>query len=291
MIGQLLAGQLLAGQMPGREIMGHNHEDKFSKYVYLDFLYHHWEDISHMVEENYSKYLKPNDSLIIGACSKHTVSEMRETYDADRFIVYQLEPLYEDHWHPVSNILSNMEGADEVWDYDVDNIKLLKSHGINAKFRPFLYTEKLNRVPKLRVDQLDIDLLFYGSLTKERLDIIFDIYCTCGMSYNIVVLWNVDGAKLDGFISRAKVIVDLQTNSSENIQKQTRIYYALSNNKCIVSEKSRRNYYGDFIIESERHNMAETLLDILNNRSWEQKMELIDGKFKEFSQKFVGGMS
>ena len=257
----------------------------------MDFLYHHWKDISEMVDENYSRYLRHKDSLIIGACSKHSVNDMKNAYpNSNRYIVYQLEPLYENHWHPISKIIDNMKGADEVWDYDIDNINILKSHGIDAKFRPFLYSKNLNRVPK--VDNLDIDILFYGTLNNERFKVLYDILCKCGMQYNVVTAWNIDGSRLDEFIARAKVIVDLQTNPAENIQKQTRIYYALCNNKCVVSEKSRRNYYGDFIIESQREHLASTLLDVLNNRIWEQKTSSkLDLKFKAFSQKFVGGIS
>lgn len=254
----------------------------------MDFLYHHWKDISEMVDENYSKYLGHKDSLIIGACTKHSVNEMKQVYNnSKKYIVYQLEPLYENHWHPVSKIVNNMQGADEVWDYDIDNIKVLKSHGINAKFRPFLYTESLNRVPK--VDDLDIDILFYGTLNHERYKVLYDIFCKCGMKYNVVTAWNIDGSKLDKFIARSKVIVDLQTNPVENIQKQTRIYYALCNNKCVVSEMSRRNYYGDFIIESPRDKIAQTLFDVLNNRIWEKRTS-VGLKFQEFSKKVIRGM-
>ena len=257
------------------------------RYIYLNDLKHLWIDISHMVNENYFKCLGHRDSLIIGACSIIPLSELKKQYDADRYIVYQLEPLHENHWHPMSKILSNIEGADEVWDYDLDNIETLRSHGINAKFKPFLYTEQLNSIPKLKDDELDIDLLFYGSLFKERLDIIHRIYCKVGSYYNVVVVWNMNNVQLDELISRTKVIVDLQTKFSHNIQKQVRIYHALSNDKCVVSEKSKRNYFGDLIIESERDNLPDTLLDILNRRLWKQKVKMISGKFKEYSQKYL----
>tara|TARA_B100001115_G_C15739506_1_gene360763 strand:+ start:53 stop:865 length:813 start_codon:yes stop_codon:yes gene_type:complete len=261
------------------------------RYIYLNDLKHLWIDISHMVNENYFKCLGHRDSLIIGACSIIPLSELKKQYDADRYIVYQLEPLHENHWHPMSKILSNIEGADEVWDYDLDNIETLRSHGINAKFKPFLYTEQLNSIPKLKDDELDIDLLFYGSLFKERLDIIHRIYCKVGSYYNVVVVWNMNNVQLDELISRTKVIVDLQTKFSHNIQKQVRIYHALSNDKCVVSEKSKRNYFGDLIIESERDNLPDTLLDILNRRLWKQKVKMISGKFKEYSQKISRGIS
>ena len=268
-----------------------NSSKPYSQYIHLDLLYHLWKDISHMVNENYLKCLGHRDSLIIGACSTTPLSKLKKQFDADRYIVYQLEPLHENHWHPMSKILSNIEGADEVWDYDLDNIEALRSHGINAKFKPFLYTEQLNRIPKLKDDELDIDLLFYGSLLKERLDIIHRIYCTVGSYYNVVLVWNMNNVQLDELISRTKVIVDLQTKFSDNIQKQSRIYYALSNDKCVVSEKSKRNYYGDLIIESERDNLPDTLLDILNRRLWKQKNKTISEKFKKYSQKYLRDIS
>ena len=259
------------------------------RFVYMDSLYYHWLDITKMVDDNY--YLDEDETLIVGACSESSCEYLKEAYPGSKkYIVYQLEPLYEGHWHPASYVISNLKGADEVWDYDLDNIELLKSYGIDAKFKPFLYSEKLNRVPK---DDLDIDVLFYGSLTRDRLETIHNVYTKLGNKFNMVVLWNVDGYDLDSYMARSKIILDLHVGHNVDvpkIQKQTRIYYALSNGKCVVSEESIRNYYGDLITESHRDFIPEVLLEMLDTNSWKDKSRNLTEKFKVFSKGYHKGL-
>ena len=97
--------------------------------------------------------------------------------------------------------------------------------------------------PTIQPTKQPIDILFYGSLTDDRIKILSNIFNGTSSSERLAIIFNFDGEKLDEYISRAKIIVDLQTNIEvPNIQKQTRIFYALINGKCVVSEKSRRNY-------------------------------------------------
>ena len=98
----------------------------FHKYVYLDFMKDHWRDLITMVEDNYSVHLEEGDCLVVGACTERTLEEIKESNPgAKRYIVYQLEPLHETHWHSPDKIINNMRGADEVWDYDPDNVNFL----------------------------------------------------------------------------------------------------------------------------------------------------------------------
>lgn len=263
--------------------------NNYLKYIYLDYLCYHWVDLVSMIQDNYEHELGPKDSVVVGACARYSLDTLKESYSAaDKYIVYQLEPLYDEHWHPVSKIVSNMQGADEVWDYDLDNIEILKSYGIDAKFKPFLYSKKLKRIENK--DDLDIDILFYGSLTDDRLKVLSDIFNWSNSSERLAIIFNFDGEKLDEYISRAKIIVDLQTNIEvPNIQKQTRIFYALINDKCVVSEKSRRNYYGNLIIEAERDNIASTIFKVLREGIWKTHSNKLSEQFEFYTRGYFTG--
>ena len=233
-----------------------------------------------MLDENYCHNLDKNTSVVIGACVEVSVEVLKnvEALKNRNIIVYQLEPLLENHWHPAKKIIDNLKGADEVWDYDLDNIEILRKHGIDAKYRPFLYTESLKRIET--VDNPDIDILFYGTLFPRRAKIINDAIYTAIyplhreeiiLNSSIVCLNHVWGSKLDQYISRSKVILNLNPYDEDNRQQQSRIFYPLINNKCIISEKANRNYFGDLIAEfSSPQELLWLIGHMLSDDNWKK---------------------
>lgn len=250
------------------------------RYYYLEKYGQHWVDIMAMLEMNYCQNLDKDTSVIIGACAQYSVEELKKTEGLKNrnIIVYQLEPLLEHHWHPSKKIIDNLRGADEVWDYDLDNIEVLKKHGIEAKYRPFLYTDFLKRIET--VDDPDIDILFYGNLLPRRAKIINDaIYSSVYpldrqdliLNASIVCLNHVWGSKLDQYIARSKIILNLNPYDADNRQQQSRIFYPLINNKCIISEKANKNYFGDLIAEfSSPQELLWLIGHMLSDDNWKK---------------------
>ena len=259
----------------------------FQKYVYLNFMKDHWRDLIMMVEDNYSEHIGEDDCLIVGACTERSVEEIKKfNPGAKRYIVYQLEPLHKNHWHSPDKIINHIKGADEIWDYDSDNINFLSDYGIEAEYKPFLYSEKLKRIENKPDDELDIDILFYGDHTcPYRLQTLREIFSPhVGVKEEgVVMLWNVSGKKLDDYISRAKVILDLHTSEENKVQKQTRLFYALINGKCVVSEKSKYNGFKDLIIEVERDQLKDKLFQVLREGQWKEQQKNVSERFKELS--------
>jgi len=248
-------------------------------------LANHWSDITQMVDANYAHDYSPNDLLVLSLHHHHSVEKIKsENPGHEKVIIYQLEPLVKNHWWSTEHIISRLEGADEIWDYDLDNIEVLKQHGIDAKFKPFLYTESLGRVENK--EEPDIDILFYGTPTEHRSKIL-EIISNCGVLFeNVVNAYNIEGKLLDEFIGRSKIILDLQDNykflkeQKDYIQKQSRIYYALINNKCVISEKSKRNYFGDLITECNGSDILTIIRHLLDNDKWKEYSNVSE-RFKQ----------
>ena len=254
----------------------------FSRYVYWNFRARHWQDLIRMTEDRYGNDIGEKDTIIFALCNFRTIHDIKkEFYGAEKYIVYQLEPLHDKHWHTKEKIINNIRGADEVWDYDLDNIKILEQYGIKAKFKPFLYTDTLKTV-KNKEDP-DIDVLFYGSITKGRMELLEKLLHQGLMTEKFVMLFNYEGPDLDEYVARSKIILDMHTDSNHRIQKQTRLFYALINNKCVISEKSFRNYYGDLIVEVDRDEYVPTIMDYLNNGKWKTHTENLSERFKSLS--------
>lgn len=248
-------------------------------YLYNKTLKNHWEMITKMVDENYLPEDHNETTLMMGLICYKSVAEIKKEMNTNRVIVYQTEPLLDSHWFDAKTILRNLEGADEIWDYDLQNIELLRKHGIEAKFRPPVMTNSLKKI-KNRINP-EIDVLFYGSFTKRRQKMIDDLYNGCSINYatddafiesNFVWLYLIDDYLLDEYMGRSKIILSINPHDGDNRQQQTRLFYALNNNKCVLSEKCAINYYGDQIYQyNDSHQLKDSINFLLTDDKWRNK--------------------
>jgi len=251
-------------------------------YFYENLLFpEFWNDtIIPMIKYNYITDKNANDALVLEAYTRKNAIQLKKEIESSRninkLIIYQLEPLLKDHWWAAKGLIKNLKHADEIWDYDLDNIEVLRQHGINAKFKPIKYFPL--HTPELSFDDMDIDVLFFGRFTPKREQLIRQI--TTSLSYNYDELWlakknflwvhNVNGELLEKYINRSKIVINLLTHDcNQNRQNQTRIAYLLNRNKLVLSEKAPINYFGDSIIEfTDAQDYKEKLLDIFLNEKW-----------------------
>jgi hypothetical protein len=241
-----------------------------------------WDDLETMIKCNYESTENMDCVLCLGTYLHETVEQIRLKFPGNRIIVYQLEPLVSNHWWSTEHIINHIKDADEIWDYDLENIEVLKSYGLNVKYAPIKYTESLKRINNK--ENPDIDVLFYGSLTARRYNIISqminsDYYYN---NINFVYLFNFDGEKLDEYISRSKIILNIHPNESHR-QEQVRLYYPLINNKCIISEQSFRNYFGDLILERAPEYFRNTIFYYLSNDLWKHEFQNVSEKYRTFN--------
>jgi hypothetical protein len=246
------------------------------QFFHNTFLSLHWLQLADMLSENY--WVDDSHTVVLGAYVFADVASLRDRIGHhQKIIIYQTEPLVEGHWHKKEKILNNIRGADEVWDYDLQNIEVLRQHGIEAKFRPPAYTNRFRRIPNLKKD---IDILFYGSFTDYRFKIISHLVNKTVLTpdsekyvgdSNIVWLYNITDDKLDEYIGRSKIILNLKPYEEATRQQQTRIYYPLINDKCVLSQKADINYFGDCIHEfHNEYDLQDKIIDILKYNLWDK---------------------
>lgn len=121
-----------------------------------------------------------------------------------------------------------------VWDYSQRNIDWLLQSGVNprAAWVPLGYAPTLERVPANAVQ--DIDVLFYGTLNDRRQHVLDGLRAR---NLNVVSLHQAPQFKtdLDGYISRAKVVLNLHFYET-HIFEIVRVSYLLNNRKAVVAE-------------------------------------------------------
>lgn len=244
-------------------------------YYYNIWLSDVWGSLVKMIEENYVTQENNHCTVVLGSYVHNSVKELRNVITTP-IIVYQTEPLVQNHWWKIEHIINNIREADEVWDFDYQNVQILQNYGINAKFKPPLYTSQLKKLKT--IENPDIDVLFYGTLTNYRSSLLFDLiekaiipvhHFDLITKRTIMTLYNFTGDKLNEYLARSKIILNISPYDGEKRQEQVRIFYNLINGKCVLSEKSPINYYDDLIVEFDGvQQLSDKILQLLENDNW-----------------------
>ena len=241
--------------------------------------YHFWDMLKMMVLDNYLNDSTKDHAIIFEGYLHDSIDNIRKqiTTSYDKLVVYQLEPLVPNHWWTTDHIINRIRDADEIWDYDLQNIEILNSHGLNnVKFKPIRYSSSLKRIDN-NVEQ-DIDVLFYGSPMNYRTTYVqrivqsMDRHIVYGNCNFVWLVHNVTDKRLDDFIARSKIILNINPYEGPTRQQQTRIFYPLINGKCVLSEASEINYFGLNINQfSNFKNLGEALRNLLSNNNWKPR--------------------
>ena len=182
---------------------------------------------------------KSNNVIICGAhdfSRTQSIDLYKKKYD--KVIVFNQEPLtatQRQFMH--KGYFAWLKLADEVWDYDEQNIEVLKLIRPDVKLhvlKPYKDWSVYKPVAK------DIDILFYGTLNEHRLKALN----TLKMKFKVVVLQNAWGTTLDNYIMRSRVLLNLHFYYESSMQEQARMIRWIGAPCRIISEKSWKNYLG-----------------------------------------------
>jgi len=275
-----------------------------------------FESVRTMILSKYQNQFKYNNTLVILSYNvDFNISEYREKYPNYKVVIYQLEQLYDNksQWYNIKSNNGNvvnrtkhiqkaLSECDEIWDYSLDNINFLKTEGFNNIIHvPLDFTSKL--IKTNNIVNPKYELLFLGSVNDRRaktLSLLSDKYNICILAPEVdcnkykdnnfgkCMHHSAFGDDLYEYVFNSKIIINLHYYES-CLQEQVRIFELLINNKLIISEKSKRNYFGDLIYEFDDENdMFNKINLLLKNNAW--KNNNISKRFenKEYKRFKVG---
>lgn len=225
-----------------------------------------FNDVEAYLNEHYKE---DNSTIILGylLCSYQEVVEIKR--NSEKLIIFQLEQISNHLYGMNSNWLNILFEADEIWDYNECNKERLISEGLTpTKIVKFSYTQSLNKI--VHKEEKDIDVLFYGSLNNKRIEILNSLQNVC----NIQIVNNAFADKLDEYISRSKIILNIHYYEMD-VQEQVRIFYLLCNGCCVVSEFNTINNFDDFIFNVKRGKIVDTILELLKDDNYKNQMNLV----------------
>lgn len=175
-------------------------------------------------------------------CGAHDLSHWQALEDYkkkkyDKVIVFNQEPLLAKQRNFMHiGYFAWLTQADEVWDYDEENLRVLKLIRPDVK----LHILKPYKVwPKDA--KKDIDILFYGNMNEHRKKILDEM----SKRHNVKILTNCwDSNELDRWILRSRILLNLHFFDETSLQEQARMIRWIGAPCRIVSEPSVHNYLG-----------------------------------------------
>lgn len=269
-----------------------------------------FESVKKMILSKFSNLSEHNNTLVIlGYNTGCDLTKYRKEYLGWKIVIYQLEQIFDNKsfWYNLDSsdpgIVSRtrtskklLAECDEIWDYDLDNIDFLIREGFqNIKHVPLVYSESV--IHDIKNKRKDRDILFYGSINDRRA-VFLEEACK---NFDILILApNQDcskyhdrpfgkfmrptmfGTELFDLISKSKVVLNIHYYESI-LQEQVRIFELIATGVTVISEKSRRNYFGSLIHEFDGPSeMVTVLTKVLKNDVW--KNDTLQKSFKKFSE-------
>jgi len=189
------------------------------------------------------------------------------------YVVFQLEALdgehgFSSHWPAYVEFLRH---AGQVWDYSRRNERYLAQHGLgNVRYIPLGYSPRLDRMPIGAA--ADIDVLFYGSVTPRRRQILDELQ---RRGCKTVQLFSKYGAERDAHIARAKIQLNVHQFETSHLE-QLRLSYLLNNRRFVVSETPDENPYGDGVVFCDYKDIVDRCVDYLRPEMDAERMRVAE---------------
>jgi len=249
-------------------------------YITVNYLNQYFENEARMFIEHYDKEDYKDTVFVLGTNVFSSISSLEESHKNKKIIIWQAEQLFVEEnptypsFHNPYNISERLKGIDksrghEIWDVDYMNAAFLAAEGVSVdKVAPVKFTESLRELNTLR-GQEEIDVLFCGNVNARRANV-FNTLCyeLFYENVNMVFNFNMNLQTQKKYIEKSKIILNIHHTSQYNRQEQPRIFYPLINKKCVLSETSQHNYFGEAIVESDISNMRNAILSLIQDDNY-----------------------
>lgn len=188
------------------------------------------------------------------------------------FIVYNFEQLVTKRvWG--DSFFMKCSKAKIIFDYSLENIKVFKDKGLDAKHFPYGWTPFCEYEGSIK--KKDIDVIFLGSKSVRRNNILGKL------GEGVYYRDNVFGEMYDEIINKAKFSLNIHYYEGSSILEVARIVPLICRGVIVISERSDDKYYDDrmegiiiYIDQIEKLNLGELVYD--KNKCLRSKALLID---------------
>lgn len=173
----------------------------------------------------------------------------------------------------------------EVWDYSMRNVDVLRQAGVdNIKHCKIGYVPEITYFERNRPEQRDIDILFYGSPSPKRMQIL-DVFAN-DKNINFVHVQNKYMDERDEYIKRAKLVLNLHNHANE-IFEMVRVSHLIQNKVPVLSERNTTTDFPEYmegIVETASYGdfVSKAYKMLKNPQKMDENAEIYLEKFKQF---------
>lgn len=249
-------------------------------YITVNYLNQYFENDARMFVEHYDKEDYKDSVFVLGTNVFQTFESFEKKYKDKRIIIWQTEQLFiedDPNSQPFQSAEAivqslskvNKSKGHEIWDIDFMNAEYLRLKGVTVdRIAPVRFCESLRELNTIHGSE-EIDVLFFGNVNKRRAAI-FNQLCYELFHHDVNVVFNF-GMNLQiqkKYIEKSKIILNIHHTNQYNRQEQPRIFYSLINKKCVLSETSQHNYFGKAIVECDKSNISNSILNLLKDDNY-----------------------
>jgi O-methyltransferase/8-demethyl-8-(2,3-dimethoxy-alpha-L-rhamnosyl)tetracenomycin-C 4'-O-methyltransferase len=207
----------------------------------------------------------------------HLLSEAERKMLPGGTIIYNLEQIGSEH---LTDSYYGLAQRYQMWDYSTINMARWAER--ECLYEPKLveigYAPELTRI--VSAPELDIDVLFYGSVNDHRRQILMELE---EAGAKVHCAFGVYGKDLDALIARAKIVLNAHFYKT-NLFEIVRVSFLLANSKAVVSEMSPDiGEYAGVVAAFPTEKLVAGCMEILRDEP--RRRELERRGFAYFSQK------
>lgn len=166
-----------------------------------------------------------------------------------------------------------------IWEYSPANMEYWKAHNVDATLVPIGFCPQLSRIAP--VNYPDIDVLFYGAISKRRKAIIERLQEIPDLRFELAKGF---GKERDPLIARSKLILNMHFYEAPQLFEQVRVSYLLTNKKCVVCETSTDFpvYLKDAVRVADYDELVSACVDLVKNTA--QRLHFQQRGYDAFSK-------
>lgn len=204
----------------------------------MDIIYtgYAFNDIANSIKNEFVNNHDNTTAILFGAASWDIKKFDMYRKKYNKIILFQTEQLKATQKNFLTKqYYSWLRMVDEIWDYDEQNIDVLKMIRPDIKLhtlKPYKDWSKFTPIEK------DIDILFYGAINEHRKKLLDSL----SLKYKVKNLNSWDDKIIDNHILRSKILLNIHYYYECGCQEQARMIRWIGAPCKIISENSVKNY-------------------------------------------------
>lgn len=172
--------------------------------------------------------------------------------------------------------------CDAIWHLSEAQVESYQNYfkNIPVGYLPHAYLDELVRVPNTQIIERDIDVLFTGTMTPYREEILSEL-SNSGLNVQVGAVNTPDHVRED-WINRSKLALNLKQNAKWAYPSNSRFFYHLINSSLLLTERCDETCDLDpYVVHCDSNKLVEEVHNFLGKDTHEMAKENLKDFIRE----------